>query len=96
MGAHISQSLFARVGGEGAISALVEGMYAKIFTDPDLVDFFRKTDKEHQKSQQRAFLTYLTGGPVAWHGKSMEKAHEGRGITQREFDRVAYHVVTTL
>ena len=42
-------TLFERLGGEGAISAVVEGMYENggIFTDPDLADFFRKTDKEH-------------------------------------------------
>jgi hemoglobin len=71
-------------------------MYIKIFNDPDLEDFFKKTDKHNQKDMQRKFLTYLTGGSTEWHGKSMESAHEGRGITQREFDRVAFHVVTTL
>ena len=34
------------MGGEKSIDALVEGMYAKIFTDPQLKDFFSKTDKE--------------------------------------------------
>ena len=38
-------TLYERLGGEPAISAVVDGMYAKIFTDPDLIDFFRKTDK---------------------------------------------------
>ena len=40
-------SLFERLGGETAITAVAEGMYAKIFTDPELIDFFRKTDKPH-------------------------------------------------
>jgi truncated hemoglobin YjbI len=39
--------LYERIGGEAAINALVEGMYQKIFTDPDLEDFFKKTNKEH-------------------------------------------------
>jgi truncated hemoglobin YjbI len=39
--------LFDRIGGSAAINALVDGMYLKIFNDPDLSDFFRKTDKEH-------------------------------------------------
>ena len=37
-------TLYERLGGAGAIEAVVEGMYAKIFTDPELTDFFRKTD----------------------------------------------------
>lgn len=40
-------TLYERLGGAPAIAAVVEGMYSGIFTDPDLVDFFRKTDKEH-------------------------------------------------
>lgn len=42
-------TLYERLGGADAINAVVDGMYVKIFTDPDLTDFFRKTDKEHQK-----------------------------------------------
>ena len=45
--------LFSRLGGEPAIHALVEGMYEKIFNDEDLSDFFRKTDRDHQKEMQR-------------------------------------------
>lgn len=40
-------SLYERLGGADAINAVVDGMYVKIFSDPDLMDFFRKTDKEH-------------------------------------------------
>ena len=42
-------TLYERLGGAPAIHAVVDGMYGKIFTDPDLADFFQKTDKEHQK-----------------------------------------------
>jgi hemoglobin len=42
------QTLFERLGGFDAINAVVEGMYQKIFSDPDLADFFRKTNKENQ------------------------------------------------
>lgn len=39
-------TLYDRLGGKDAINAVVEGMYEKIFTDPELTDFFKKTDKE--------------------------------------------------
>jgi truncated hemoglobin YjbI len=41
--------LFERLGGASAINLVVEGMYAKIFADPDLSDFFKKSDKEKLK-----------------------------------------------
>ena len=68
-------SLYERLGGADAINAVVEGMYVKIFADPDLEDFFRKTNKDRQKEMQRQFLTYLTGGAAEYHGKSMKEAH---------------------
>jgi hemoglobin len=84
------------LGGASAIQAVVDGMYQKIFNDPELSDFFKKTDKEHQKSMQVQFLTYATGGPSSYTGKEMTKAHEGRGIGEKEFDLVAGHVVKTM
>jgi hemoglobin len=50
-------------------------MYQKIFPDTDLSDFFRKTDKDHQKLMQESFLTMATGGPSNYTGKSMKDAH---------------------
>ena len=89
-------TLYERLGGAAAIQAVVDGMYVKIFTDPDLTDFFRKTDKDHQKQMQNQFLTYATGGSSEYHGKSMEAAHKGRGVGNKEFDAVCGHVVSTM
>ena len=89
-------SLYERLGGEAAINAVVDGMYVKIFADPELEDFFRKTDKEHQKDMQRKFLTLATGGPSNYDGKNMKDAHKGRGIANKEFDLVFGHVVSTM
>jgi hemoglobin len=71
-------------------------MYEKIFNDPELSEFFKKTDKEHQKEMQRLFLTFATGGSTEYHGKDMTKAHQGRGIGEKEFNKVAGHVISTL
>lgn len=89
-------TLYERLGGHDAIAAVVDGMYVKIFSDPDLEDFFRKTDKQHQKDMQLKFLTYATGGSTVWEGKNMRDAHKGRGITSEDFDRVFGHVVSTM
>ena len=89
-------TLYERLGGADAINAVVEGMYAKIFTDPELTDFFTKTDKENQKNMQRLFLTMATGGPSEYNGKSMKDAHKGRGIEEKEFNLVFGHVVSTM
>ena len=89
-------TLYERLGGADAISAVATGMYEKIFVDPELIDFFRKTDKDHQREMQGKFLTYATGGSSVWEGKSMKDAHAGRGIREHEFNLVAGHVVSTM
>ena len=89
-------TLYERLGGEAAINAVVDGMYAKIFNDEEVSDFFRKTDKAHQKAMQAKFLTYATGGSSEYHGKNMKEAHKGRGIQNKEFDIVCSHVVSTM
>jgi hypothetical protein len=66
------KSLFERLGGETAMSAVVENMNEKIFTDPELTDFFRKTDLDKQNKIQKEFLTMATGGPSEYAGKSMK------------------------
>jgi hemoglobin len=89
-------TLYERLGGAPAIQAVVDGMYMKIFNDPELSDFFRKTDKDHQKQMQAHFLTFATGGSADYHGKNMKDAHKGRGIHNKEFDLVCFHVVNTM
>ena len=74
------KTLYERLGGDPAIQGVVDKMYEGIFTDAELDDFFRKTDKEHQKKQQHDFLTTVTGGPDIYKGKNMLDAHKGRGI----------------
>ena len=41
-----SQSLYDQLGGADVVQALVDEMYHGIFTDDELGDFFRHTDKE--------------------------------------------------
>jgi hemoglobin len=89
-------TLYERLGGADAIQAVVDGMYLKIFNDPELSDFFKKTNKDRQKEMQKQFLTYATGGSTEYHGKNMKDAHKGRGIQSKEFDIVCGHVVNTM
>ena len=60
-------------------------MYERIFSDPELQEFFSKTDKDQLLTKQVEFLTYATGGAAQWTGLSMKEAHQGRGIGEREF-----------
>lgn len=71
-------------------------MYRRIFADPDIGDFFKKTDKEHLKARQKEFFAFVTGGAPLYKGKSMSEAHQGRGIHVEDFSKVATHMVATM
>ncbi len=68
-------SLYERLGGHEVLTKIVEGMYYRIFNNPDSADFFRKTDKHMQIQRMVAFFTYSTGGADEWEGKSMKEVH---------------------
>jgi hemoglobin len=38
-------TLYEKLGGEKTIQAMVDGMYDKIFSDPELSEFHRKTNR---------------------------------------------------
>jgi len=74
----------------------VKGMYDRIFCDSELQNFFVKTDKDRLLAKQTEFLTHATGGLSQWTGLSMKEAHQGRGIGEREYNKVVEIVRETL
>ena len=89
-------SIYARVGGEGAIEAAVEEFYVRVLGDRQLRGFFRDVDMERLKAQQRAFFTQALGGPANYRGPSMKRAHADLPIEKKHFERVAGHLADTL
>lgn len=70
---HEVSPLFERLGGYDGCAKIVEGMYAKVFNDPELADFFRRADKGHQVKKMTAFFVFTTGGAEDWEGRSMKE-----------------------
>lgn len=89
-------TLFDRLGGEAALTAALDGFYLRVLRDPSLKPFFKTTNIERLKSQQRDFLGEALGGPMGYDGLDMNTAHRGMGIQKQHFDRVAEHLVAVL
>ncbi len=91
----MAQSLYERIGGEGAVSATVLKMYDKILSDEELAPFFDNMDIDALRLSQSAFVTYAFGGPNHYTGKSMRTAHQSavkNGLSGHHFDLVAGHL----
>lgn len=91
-----AQTLYERLGGEGAILATVDAFYVSVLQDQELQPFFAETNMEWLKKSQLQFFTQALGGPPVYQGRGMQPAHDRIAITQHHFDLVAGHLVTTL
>jgi hemoglobin len=87
----MSESLFDRLGGAPAISAVVDKFYEKVLADERVNGFFDTTDMKRQAAKQKAFLTFVTGGPNNYTGKNMRDGHAHlveRGLNDSHVDAI--------
>jgi hemoglobin len=70
-----NKTLYDRLGGEGAISAVVDKFYEFMLADPIVSPFFLNTDMDKQRKRQKQFITMVTGGPCNYEGTDMKTAH---------------------
>ena len=93
------KTLYERLGGYDAISAVVEDFAERLFTDPKIKQFFRgmSTDtRESFKQKNKNLLTNVTGGPAIVISRPAKTAHAGLNITTGDFKVVAGHLKDTL
>ena len=70
------QSLFERLGGGDAVSAVVDAFYDKITADNKYNDVFKSVNVTVLRGMMKKFLTQATGGPQLYDGKNMRDAHK--------------------
>jgi len=97
--AETNRSLYERLGGYDAISAVVDVFLIKVWEDPVVGRFFvgMGTDTRNQLRQKNKNLMCAnTGGPCKKINRPLAEAHVGLGVTDKEFDIVVSHLGTTL
>lgn len=93
------KSLYDRLGGYDAVSAVVEDFAPKLFSDPKISRFFvgMGTDtRESFKQKNKNLVCAVTGGPCQVISRSAKATHAGLGITEGDFGVVVQHLVDTL
>lgn len=88
----MTESLYDKVGGEKAISQVVDYFYELVLKDNTVNHFFKNTDMEKQREHQTKFISFALGGPKQYTGKSMAKAHEGMNLQDAHFQAIATHL----
>jgi len=87
-----SKSIYADIGGREAVEAVISDFYDRVFDDPVLEPYFEGVDREALYAHQVQFISAVAGGPVSYEGADMRAAHEGMGITEEAFGRVATYL----
>src|SRR5688572_746892 len=85
------KTLYEQLGGEAAVNAAVDVFYRKVLTDDRVSHFFDDVDMDRQIAKQKAFLTMVFGGPVAYTGQDMRTGHAHllqRGLNDSHVDAV--------
>ncbi|MED5237966.1 MAG: methyl-accepting chemotaxis protein [Pseudomonadota bacterium] len=89
-------SLYSKVGGEPAITAVVSEFYDRVLADPALAPYFRHKQRQGLEELQVKFFSQALGGPQNYNGRAMDEAHQSLNITAKSFDKVASHLSETL
>jgi hemoglobin len=89
-------TVYDAIGGEAALTAVVDDFYERVTGDARLAPFFAGVNMNRLKGRQVEFFTAALGGPHVYDGPSMKEAHAGRGISRADFDTVAYHLTSAL
>lgn len=90
------QSLYAEIGGRDAVESVVDDFYDRVLDDPLLEPYFEGTEMNALFSHQVQFVSAVAGGPVEYDGADMQTAHDGMGITEEAFGKVARHLDAAL
>ena len=92
----MDKSLFERLGGGGAITAVVEDFRARCAGDSRIHAKFARTDMARLNSMLIDLVSEASGGPAKYTGRDMKTAHADMGVTTGEFNALVEDLVATL
>ena len=90
------KSLYERLGGQGAIVAVVDDFVGRVAADNRINKFFGKTDIPRLKRLLVEQICAGTGGPCTYTGRDMKSAHAGMGINDAQFNALFEDLVKSL
>jgi len=90
------KSLYDRLGGKSAITAVVDSFVVKVAADTRINKKFAKSDVGRVKTMLVDQICAATGGPCTYSGRSMKDAHRNMGVTEGEFNALVEDLTATL
>jgi hemoglobin len=92
----MSRTLYERLGGKTAITAVIDDFVARCAADPRINGKFARTDIPRLKASLIDQVCEATGGPCTYSARDMRTTHDGMAVTAGEFDALVADLVATL
>lgn len=93
------KSLYERLGGYDAISAVANDLLPRLQADSELSRFWNHRGEDGVAREKQFLIDFLcsnAGGPVLYTGRDMEISHKGMGITEGDWSAFLEHLNATL
>jgi len=91
-----NKSLYDRLGGKAAITAVIDTFVAKVAADPRINKKFARSNIPRVKTELVDQVCAETGGPCAYTGRSMKETHRNMGVTEGEFNALVEDLTAAL
>lgn len=93
------KSLYERLGGYDAITAVVQNLLPRLMQDEQLGRFWQHRGIDGMRREQQLLIDFLchhAGGPMYYTGRGMSLSHQGMRISESDWQRFLSHVRQTL
>jgi hemoglobin len=91
-----AKSLYERLGGKEAITAVVQDFLGRVINDSRINKFFENADPSRLERMLVDQICEATGGPCKYTGQDMKTVHKGMGISTQDFNALVEDLVATL
>jgi len=92
-------TLYERLGGYDALSAVAGNLLPRLMSDPELGRFWKHRGEDGVLREKQLLIDFLcsnAGGPVYYTGRDMKLSHRGMGISQSDWQSFMGHLSATL
>ena len=90
------KSLYGRLGGKTAITAVVDDFVGRVAADTRINGKFANANIARLKSMLVDQICQASGGPCTYTGRDMKSTHAGMGVSSSDFDALVGDLVATL
>jgi hemoglobin len=93
------ETLYQRLGGYDAITAVANDLLPRLRADPQLGRFWAHRGEDGAKREKQLLIDFLcasAGGPIYYRGRDMVRTHRGMRISESDWNVFLGHAAATL